>query len=67
MQVNLITLEKQQYLDEWSLTTSQKAVMADLELQPIVDIMAADDHVIAKIATRLFFTPLTTSRALTWR
>ncbi|GAB7171463.1 hypothetical protein TUA1478L_34570 [Lactiplantibacillus plantarum] len=54
MQVNLITLEKQQYLDEWSLTTSQKAVMADLELQPIVDIMAADDHVIAKIATRLF-------------
>lgn len=66
MQVNLITLNNN-YLDKWQVTPVQKAVMADLEVEPLIDAMAQDDRLIANISTRLFFEPVMTNEALKWR
>lgn len=63
MRVNLITLNNN-YLNKWQLSDVQRAVMADLELQPLIDAMAGEDRVIAQISTRLFFEPVTTNDLL---
>lgn len=66
MQVNLITINNN-YLNKWEPSPVQQAVMADMEVQPIVDAMAQDDRFIAQISTRLFFEPLMTNEELKWR